>query len=350
MGKLNRPSRSVCQVLFAVLALAVSSPLAKAVDINEQLAIPAFNGTESRARDVADQLMRLGSQQQLEGSYQQAINSWFQAIAIYQDLQDFSSMGLAYDYIGLTYTQLGQYEAAEEALRRRLAVARDNEDLQGQIFGWNNVGSLFLQRGYVGVARESFEQALTIAQSVRHFQGIGMSLSNLALVERSVGNLQEAAKLYESAANYRYQGNDLIGEANTLNSLGDVFLALEDYSGAVGAYRLALRSARELGDRPLQLRALDGLFTIYLARGDRRDLAEVLDARVALTLDGGSDRWQQLLTYRQLGEYYEDLGRFATAQQYYRQALDLARSLQEKQQEVFLTNSLIRLGEGPQPD
>ncbi|NJL86119.1 MAG: tetratricopeptide repeat protein [Leptolyngbyaceae cyanobacterium SM1_1_3] len=350
---MGQPNQKSCSILLAILAgMLVASGPVRAVEIDEQLAIPAFNGTEGPARDIADQLVRLGSQQQLEGSYEQAINSWFQAIAIYQDLQDFSGMGLAYDYIGLAYARLGRFEAAEDALRRRLAVARDNADLQGQIFGWNNLGSLFLQRGYLGTARESFDQALTVAQSVRNFQGIGLSLSNLALIERSSGNLPEAAKLYESAANYRYQGNDLIGEANTLNSLGDVFLALEEDSSAVGAYRLALRSAREIGDRPLQLRALDGLFTIYLARGDRRDLTEVLDARVALTLDGSlegsSDRPQQLITYRQLGQYYEDLGRFITAQEYYTQALAIARSLEEKQQEVFLTNSLIRLGEGLQ--
>lgn len=330
------------QVLTVAAVLGLCSPLAAANELRSQLDIRPNNRTEGLPRDVADQLLRLGGSQEAAGQYQQAINSWSQALAIYQEIGDMAASGIAYDYIGLTYGNLGRYVEAEDALRRRLAVARDNADFQGQVFGWNNLGSIFIQRGDVGLAQTAFTEALTIARSLNSYQGIGLSLSNLALVATARGNAQEAVKLYESAANYRFQGGDRLGEANTLNGLGDAYRSLFQMADAIEAYRLALRSGRELGDLAIQLRAIDGLLAIYLNRGDLQDARTLLDQRVALTA-GQADQWQQLNTLRLLGEYYEQIGERGLAKNFYEQALAIAQRLEDSQAVVFLNNRLLDL-------
>ena len=333
----------VAQALTVAALLGLGSPtLATANELRTQLDIRPNNRTEGQPRDVADQLLRLGGSQEAAGEYRQAINSWRQALAIYQEIGDMAASGIAYDYIGLTYGSLGRYVEAEEALRRRLAVARDNADFQGQIFGWNNLGSIFIQRGDVGLAQTAFNEALTIARSLNSYQGIGLSLSNLALVATARRNRQEAVKLYEAAANYRFQAGDRMGEANTLNGLGDAYRSFFQISDAIGAYRLALRSGRELDDVAIQLRAIDGLLAIYLDRGDLQDARALLDQRVTLTARQ-ADQWQQLNTLRLLGEYYEQLGEWGLAKNFYEQALAIAQRLEDSQAVVSLNNRLIDL-------
>ena len=332
----------LAQVLAVAAVLGLYSPLAMANELRTQLDIRPNNRTEGLPRDVADQLLRLGGSQEAAGQYRQAIDSWSQALAIYQEIGDMASSGIAYDYIGLTYGNLGRYVEAEDALRRRLAVARDNADFQGQIFGWNNLGSIFMQRGDVGLAQTAFTEALTIARSLNSYQGIGLSLSNLALAAMARGNAQEAVKLYESAANYRYQGRDRLGEANTLNGLGYAYRSLFQLSDAIGAYRLALRTGRELDNPSVQLRAIDGLLAIYLSRGDLQDARTLLDQRVALTA-GQTDQGQQLNTLRLLGEYYEQIGQPRLAENFYEQALAIAQLLEDSQAVVLLHNRLLDL-------
>ncbi|MEM6427349.1 MAG: tetratricopeptide repeat protein, partial [Cyanobacteria bacterium P01_D01_bin.128] len=316
--------------------------------IEQQLDIRPFGDAVNRDRDVADRLMQLGNQQRADGSYLQAINTWYQAIDAYDRLGDLSAIGIAYDFIGLTYAELGRYVEAEDALRRRLAVALDNEDLHGQVFGWNNLGSLFLQRGNLTAAEDSFNQGLDVAQSTENSRGIGLSLSNLALVERSRGNYRDAVKLLERAGGFRFRSGDLLGEANTLNNLGDLYTQLGEPRRALGAYGVALRSADAAGDRPLQLHALNGLYRAYQtleAQGENFgfNLEQVLDQRVALTLGEEASPEQRLITYYQLGEFFELEGDLATAEGFYQRALIIARAIDVPQQEALVTNRLLRL-------
>ncbi|MEO0824895.1 MAG: tetratricopeptide repeat protein [Cyanobacteria bacterium J06639_16] len=342
---MNRQHLGLVVATVAIVS-GVSWPLPGVADtIEQQLEISPFGDATNRDRDVADRLMRLGNQQRAEGSYQQAINTWYEAIDAYDRLGDLSAIGIAYDFIGLTYADLGRYSEAEDLLRRRLAVAVDNDDLHGQVFGWNNLGSLFLQRGNLIAAEDSFNQGLDVAQSIEDYRGIGLSLSNMAVIERSRGNYRDAIKLFERASAFRYAGGDLLGEANTLNNLGDLYTQINQPERALGAYGLALRAAEASGDRRLQLHSLNGLYRSYQALGEdySYSIEQVLDQRVALTLNESTDPFQQMITYRQLGEFFESDGEVATAESFYQRALAIAREIEDKQQEVFLTNRLLVL-------
>ena len=311
--------------------------------LERQLDIRPENGTQGRSRDVAAQLLRLGSQELEAGEYDRAIAAWYRAIDIYHALGDGVSAGIAYDYIGLTYAQLGLYPEAEDTLRRRLSVAQDYRDFRGQVHGWNNLGSIFLQRGRWSSAQSAFQSALDIAEDIDDHAGIGLSLSNLGLAAQLQGQFEDARKYYESAAGYRFRAGDLLGQANTNNNLGDVYVELEDFGSALGAYLVARDAAQQTGDRANWLRALDGLIDIYQARDDRGDLIQVerfLNERITLTSAAEATPSQRMYTWQQLGEYYQRIGDLPAARDAYEQALFLARQLENGRQEGVLMNLL----------
>lgn len=316
------------------------SPSAAFEQLERQLDIRPNNRTEGLSRDVADQFLRLGSQEAAAGNFDAAIAAWHRAIAIYDALGDSPSAGIAYDYIGLTYASRGRYTEAEDTLRRRLAVARDNADYRGQVYGLNNLGSVFVQRGYLNSALDTFQTALRIAEDVRDPNGIGLSLSNLGLVAQLQGNLADARKYYEAATNYRYRAGDLAGEANSSNNLGRVYRQLGEEGRALGAFLVARDAARRAGDVPNQLRALDGLMEIYRDRNEATQVRRFLDERITLTEAPETSASQRLATLVQLGQYYELTGEFLAAQEAYQAALGLARQIQDNPQAAFLANRL----------
>ena len=287
--------------------------------------------------------MQLGDQQLAGEDYSQAIASWQEAADIYTVLGATRELSRAYGAIGLTYAQLGQYTQAERAIRQGIASARDSGDLVAVSYGLNNLGTLYLNRARLSTAQEIYAEALTQAQLAEDHRTIGLSLSNLGLVALQQEDFETAAELLEAATNYRYLAGDYLGEANSSNTLGDVYVALGRDSNAIGAYRVALRAGADAGDRALQLRALDGLLGIYFSRQEWKTVQDYLERRGNLTLGDVEPDVQTAVTLRWLGDYYSAQGDSATAEQSYSRGLGLARAFDNTALEAELTNRILGL-------
>jgi tetratricopeptide (TPR) repeat protein len=338
--------RSLANVLslgWSVMVLLSGLP-ALAANLEEQLDIRPLAATQGQARDVADGWMQLGNQQLATGDLTQAVNSWAEAAEIYRLLGDGQAAGRAYGAMGAAFATLGQLPQAERALVLRIGTAHDNNDPLGQVYGLNNLGNLYLTQGRLLEGQAQFQQALSIAQTTGDSRAIGISLSNLGQVATQRGELETAARLLEAATNYRLLGGDYLGEGHSSNHLGDVYVALGRQSNAIGAYRVGLRAGVEAGDRPMQLRALDGLLGIYLDRGDLGQVRTFLDQRRTLTLGGPTADRQTALTYRWLGDYYLAIGDRAQAEQALTLGLQIARALEQKSLEAEFVNRLLALG------
>ena len=327
-------------IIATATSLLVNLPGIASESLEQQLDIQPNNYTQGQSRDIADQLLRLGQQEIEENHYEAAIAAWYRAISIYIALGDFPSAGLAYDYIGNTYAELGRYPEAEDVFRRRLAIAQDETDFQGQIYGLNNLGNVLIQRGYWPQAQSAFQSALVIAQDIEDFAGIGLSFSNLGLVAKLQGNLIDAQTYYEVATEYRFRAEDWIGQAHSSNNLGQLYRQRGLSREALGAFLVARQAASEAGHIPTLLPALDGLIHVYSDRGDLAQVRQYLNERIAITGGSTSNPVQTLGTLIQLGDYYQQLGNPMAAQEAYQQALVLARQLGDIPREAFVLNQL----------
>lgn len=310
-------------------------------NLNQQLDIQPHNATQGQARDVADRWLQLGNQQAAEGQLAQAAQSWTEAVAIYAALGDTQAQAQVYSSLGNAFVALGQYPQAERAFQLRVGTARVNNDALGVVFGLNNLGSLHLTQGQLNEGQARFEEALAVAQPTGDSRAIGISLSNLGWVAIQRGDWRRALELLEPAANHRLLAGDIVGEAHTSNHLGEVYLALGRESNAIGAYRVGLRLGTEAEDVAVQLRAIDGLMTIYFDR-DLPTTKTLLDRRIALTLNTPDPDRQTVLTLRWLGDYYATTGDMENAREAYLRGLALARSLDLKSLEAEFTNRLLQ--------
>jgi tetratricopeptide (TPR) repeat protein len=336
-------TRFLVMTLGLLAALLTAEVSVSAASLEEQLDIQPYNATQGPSRNVADEWMQLGNQQLADGAFIQAIASWQEAAEIYRALGDTQGQGQAYSAIGSTYAKLGQYPLAEQNIRLRISTARDGDDFIGASYGLNNFGTLYLNRFQLDYAQELYLEALQLAQTAEDKGSIGLSLSNLGLVALQRDDYETAAELLEAATNYRYLARDYLGEANSSNTLGDVYVALERNDNAIGAYRVALRAGAEAGDRALQLRALDGLLGIYFERQEWRTVLEYLDRRSGLTLEAPDPDSESVVTLRWVGDYYTAQGDMPLAEQAYTRGLGLARILDNPQLEAELTNRILNL-------
>jgi tetratricopeptide (TPR) repeat protein len=327
-------------VMFAIAPALVSPAIA--ADLNQQLTIYLNNRTRGSARDEADRLLQLGKLQESDGFLVDAINSWKQALRLYQDMGDQEAASVTYSYLGLAYATLGKRVEAEDALRRRLAVTRDREDFQGQISALNNLGRFLAQCGNFQAAQPLFSEALEIANNIHSLKGEAISHTSLGLLAASTKHYKRAIEEYEAALSASRRALDSINEAFVLNNLGDVYQTKRDYKRSINYYGLAIKLARINRDRPNQYRAIDGMVVALNALGLYNQSWELLNERLKLALGQENPR-QEMLSLQGFGQLYQQVGDYPKAKQYYQQAIAIARALRDINQEDFLQERLISL-------
>lgn len=69
----------------------------------------------------------------------------------------------------------------------------------------------------------------------------------MGLVVARLGDYNKAIKLYENALIFCRQTGDAIGEANTLNNLGDAYLASANYQDTIATYGTAMQNHKSFG-------------------------------------------------------------------------------------------------------
>lgn len=338
-------NRSVLPFVPGLLTLAllgwVASPSAIAQQFDDPLFAPLNNGTQSISREEADRLMRFGGQAERQRLYAKAIGYWRQAAEIYHHLGDLQALGLAYDYIGVSYTQLGHFDDAELYLRRRLAIARYRDDFRGQAYGLNNLGMVLIQNTHYTGAEAAFLEALEISRSIGSQETEGLSLSNLGRVAAAIGDYPKAIKLYKEALIFRRRFGDSAGEANTRNNLGDAYYAVQDYREARASYGYARQLAREIRDIPTQFRSSRGIVNSYLAMGETA--AALVELRRWLALSrANSDSREALAALRLGGQVLFNQGDRAEAKVFFEEALAIALRLEDRLEEAFLRSELAQ--------
>ncbi len=325
-------------------AIALLSPgSANAAELNQQLQVDLNNGTLSTTRNEADRLLQLGKDQEADGSLEAAVQSWQQALKLYQSLVDRPGEATAYGYLGSAYGQLGQTVAAEDVLRRQLAIARDEQDFQGQIYALNSLGRVVAKRGGgVPSAETMFNEALTIATSINSADGAALSRDSMGLLAFGVGNQSRAIEQYNIALRDARLAGSPMKEASTLNNMGALYQARGNYRDSMNYYGLAVKLTDISRDRPNQFRAIDGMVAALNVTGNYNQSLELLNERLQVAQKLENDR-QELISLQALGQLYEQLGHYPQAQQTYQQAIEVASNLQDRKQEGILRERLVSL-------
>lgn len=141
--------------------------------------------------------------------------------------------------------RLDQYVAAESDAARALAATRRDSDRGTRMQALNVLATCALRLGRLEVARHFFKQLLDEASPEDAAQSMAMTLDHLALIEKSMGQYDEALRLSLRALEQYRRLGDLADVALCLNNLGSLHLVRNDYEAA-GVY---LREGLEICER-----------------------------------------------------------------------------------------------------
>jgi len=290
----------------------------------------------------ADLLYEIAQAQRAAGDLELAQASFIQALAAYQTLKDTSGIAFTYNALGRTARSRGNLAEAERlyqrslAERQRLSDQDSPHDALYQAITLNNIGIVNLEQDKFDLASTAFSQALPMlagisGQTVDAVLGMTAAeigergdlsetvntMNNLAVVKAAVGQVGEAALLYERTMQLATETNQAKRVADAHFNIGRLLLDLGQLDASLRHLDSAAAIFADLQNDFWYGQTLEWIANIYNAVGEHATAEEYLTR--ALSLSGENQR-QRANVLGRLGQVDYQQGALASADYYFSQS------------------------------
>lgn len=273
----NLPKRREYLLRAGVAAQAIYANEAAIDYFQRLLALPP-------AEEHGDALVRLGEVLVVVGRWDEALERYTAALALFEARAEAAAAARCRTLIGELLRKQGRHAEAHQWLDRALADFAALGDEGGRAQTLNIAGTLSLHEGDYAAARRQYEACLGLARALGDKVLEGRVLSNLGIVAFHEGDADAARRRFvESLAVRREVGNPL-WIANSLGNLGMLALEAGDYSGARPYIEESLALERATGDRSAIAISLNNLGKALTAQGDYAQARATL--REAIQING----------------------------------------------------------------
>ncbi|MEO0538261.1 MAG: tetratricopeptide repeat protein [Cyanobacteria bacterium P01_A01_bin.123] len=299
----------------------------------------------------ADRLYQQGTAYYEQNQYPQALQTWAEALALYQAIGNTHQQGATADRLGAAHRDMGNYREAIPFFEQALEIARELQFRQGESVSLGSLGSVYRILGDYPRAIELQQQSLTVARSIGDRDEESSALTGLGLVYEALNDYPQAVDFHQAALAIDREIGDREGEADSLSNLGNIYYRLDQYERAIDLHQQALAINQAIGDRRGEGHALGSIGLVYIAQGDYRQALNMHQQHLAIAREI-SDRRGEANALGHLGLSYFSLGNYAKAMDHIQQQLAISRDIGFRQGEASALGNLgslhYVLGDYPQ--
>lgn len=225
---------------------------------------------------LADALNGLGIVHRRMGGFSRALEYYFEAHALYEELGETAMVAGLLNNIGIVYRRIDRHREAIDFYRRSLEIQQHEGNLPAVARLLNNIGVAYVHLGEPERALGYYERSLAIKQELADEKGIAYTLGNIGLAYKKSGDLDRATFYLKKAVDARAQINDRRALAEVLRYSADAHRQLGDIEKSVEELHRALEIAQEIqAQDDLRLIYWD-LASTYEEKGELREALEYL--------------------------------------------------------------------------
>jgi len=231
---------------------------------------------------TADELLDKGIDFHKEGKWNQALECWERANEIYEELDDKQGISSALGNIGVVYQNMGEWGRALEYYEKSLTISEERGDKQGISNALGNIGILYQNMGEWGRALEYYEKSLTIKEELGDKQGISNARIGIGNVYLNMGEWGRALEYYEKSLTISEELGDKQGISSVLGNIGIVYQNMGEWGRALEYYEKSLTISEELGDKQVISNAFNNIGEINIKNGDLDEAKKNLEKSLAI--------------------------------------------------------------------
>ncbi|MEO0407309.1 MAG: tetratricopeptide repeat protein [Cyanobacteria bacterium P01_A01_bin.135] len=148
--------------------------------------------------------------------------------------------------------------------------------------------------------------------------------------QEAIQSWQAALQIYrETGVREAFPQESPVGEASTLNNIGEINRLLGNYPTALDYYEQSLALKREIGDRASESTTLNNIGVTYQLLGNYPTAFDYYEQSLALKREIG-DHAGESTTLNNIGITYQLLGNYPIALDYYEQSLAVKREIGDR--------------------
>lgn len=337
--KLHSILNYISQSVFVSLLLILSTPFLPKFQIIEAES-RVFAQAPSATIEQAEKLFVHGYQQLQNNQPEAALQSWKQALSIYQQLKDRKGESLVLGGIGSIYISLGDYPQAIAYYQKKLVIARELKDRESEGTALTDIGVIYYYLGDYHQAINYLEQSLQIARGLKNRPSEGLKLLNLGLAYFYLGDLSTSMEHSQAAIAIAREVKDRNLEGSALGNLGLAYFVLGEDIKALEIQKQSWEIARELKNLQAEGNALGNIGNIFLRLGKYQEAIEFHQKWLAIARKI-KDIKSEGNALANLGLVYHEMGEYSQAINFQQQRLDIARRIKDHQGESI---SLFNIG------
>ncbi len=270
----------------AVLAIQISDFYA---GVNQTLTLEYINKALTDARKgrndtlIGDLTMKLATAYYMNGDFDQSRIHYLQGTAIYRESADRSGTAIALSNVGLTYINQGRLSEGLKYQFEALAIYDSIQDEKGASRCYNAIAVVYNELGNITKDRTNYDNALVylrksvnMSLKTNDSTGYNYMLTNIGNVFRATDQFDSAMYYYKKAEIIAIQRKDETAESTSLGNMAEVYLKQKNHTKAIDVGEKALRLKQQLGDQLGQTSMFIILSECYLATNKNKKAFEYL--------------------------------------------------------------------------
>lgn len=278
---------------------------------------------------MADTLTNIGVTYDDLGKYEQALESYKRALNMYDQAKKAQKQGIVLNNIGRVYIHLEDYEQALQYYQRVIAIREIEDDKYGMGVTYNNIARVYIEKGDFPAAFTYLQHALEIYREHGVRSGIGTALCNFGYAHLVSGDKQQALLYQQDALAIFKEIDDQPGQALMLERIGLIYEEFEDYAHSVDYYEEAIIILEAIDSSTQLSNVLNKLGFGYHQMGGYQEALKNYKRAVSIAEEIGT-QLEMAYPLNNIGKVYSDLGDYLQALEYYRLTLIILENTDDK--------------------
>ena len=263
----------------------------------------------------------IGKAHMNKGDYTKALDYFFKALQIFQEVGDKNGAGYSYTNMANVHGIQSNYPKALEFSLKALKLLEETNDKNGVGNCYNNIGNIYADEFNYDKALSYYLKALKIREEIRNKKGIASSYFNIGTVYVNIASLKNNKATYKKALDYflralklKEELGDKQGIANCYSNIGSVYLVDLNYKNALEYFLKSLALRQEIGDAQGTTSSYICLSDLYNKTNNYKLSILFCDSALQIAKEI-NDITNQRLAYQNLAEAYEKIGKYKEAYQ-----------------------------------
>jgi tetratricopeptide (TPR) repeat protein len=193
---------------------------------------------------------RIGQMFFEKGEFTEALESYKNALAVYEYINDKKGRAMLLNDIGLVYKTWGRYEQAIDNYLKAIKLFQEIDQKDGVGVASNNIGQIYYYRDEYEKSIQFFSLYLNINEKTNNPRAVAGASNNIAAAYMALNKLDQALQYYNKAL-IIYDSLDIkLGVAILKDNIGSLFSQKNQFQEALTYHYRALEIFEELNVRP----------------------------------------------------------------------------------------------------